>query len=409
MERIGYYCWAGPGTVRMLNLKYFNPKIDINSLMSSYDYDYPAKVKEKFAITDFWATYSWGFSDENEIEDRKFLLDRVDNFHKLGIKLHAYIQGLNLVYEDFKDKNWFCLDEKKRLISYFRGRKVTCLNNPEFREYIRNKILNMYDKGFDGIFMDNIQMGQLGIPTSKDFLPFNFVGCNCEICRAKFKSEYEAPIPLDMEKNLEITKNYLKFRVDSTNAFLKDVASWVHGGKMEFGSNSFDPKFNMNYVYGTDLKEVAQIQDYILFENHSLPSALKSNLYIQDLIEEIDKPVFVVSYKKGIGYDSDFTQSDFNNIYAEDKKLKFYAAIKGSEYVTNGVWHNLNPDDFSSPDVSYQIETIMKTKKNITDMLTRRRPVKFVLKKYYNPLQSWYLESKIGRKSLGVFFSLATH
>lgn len=213
MNRVGYYCWAGPGTIRMINLKYFNPKIDKDSLLKSYDYDYLANIKKIFGITDFWATYSWGFSNEREQSDREFLINRVDNFKRLGIKLHAYIQGPNLVYQDFKDKDWFCIDEKDRPIMYFRGRRVVCLNNPDFRNYIKHKILNMYSKGFDGIFMDNIQMGQLGIPTPKGELPFNFIGCNCKFCKNGFASKYNLELPLDMEKDLEITKKYISFRV----------------------------------------------------------------------------------------------------------------------------------------------------------------------------------------------------
>jgi hypothetical protein len=71
-KRTGFYCWAGPGTIRMIKLKFFNPKIDRHSLMHSYDYNYLSKAKELFGITDVWATYSWGFSPETEKEDYKF-------------------------------------------------------------------------------------------------------------------------------------------------------------------------------------------------------------------------------------------------------------------------------------------------------------------------------------------------
>src|SRR5882724_9950372 len=138
--RRGLYSWAGPGTARMIQLKFFHPRIDTESLMHAYDYENLARMQETFGITDAWATYSWGFSDKTEEEDRKFLLDRVDNFKKLGIKVHAYIQGTNLVYAGFPDKSWYSRDEHGRPVVYHRGRLVTCLNNPEFREYIVNKI-----------------------------------------------------------------------------------------------------------------------------------------------------------------------------------------------------------------------------------------------------------------------------
>lgn len=45
--RIGYYCWAGENTARMIRTKYFKPQIDENSLMYSYEYDYLKDLKEK--------------------------------------------------------------------------------------------------------------------------------------------------------------------------------------------------------------------------------------------------------------------------------------------------------------------------------------------------------------------------
>ena len=149
----------------MINLKFFNPRIDNQSLMSSYDLDYLSKVKEKFGVTDFWATYSWGFSEETEKPDREFLLSKLDNFKKLGIKLHAYVQGPNVVYSEFPNIDWYCCDEKNRPITYYRGRRVVCFNNPGFQEYKVKQIEKMLNLGFDGIYMDNIQMGQMAVPT----------------------------------------------------------------------------------------------------------------------------------------------------------------------------------------------------------------------------------------------------
>ena len=62
-RRIGYYSWAGPNTIDMLKTKYFSPKLSLNSIMNSYDYEYLAELKDKFGVTDFWCTYSWGFAN----------------------------------------------------------------------------------------------------------------------------------------------------------------------------------------------------------------------------------------------------------------------------------------------------------------------------------------------------------
>lgn len=180
---------------------------------------------------------------------------------------------------------------------------------------------------------------------------------------------------------------------------------------MEFGTNSFDPKFRMDYVYGTYLDKISELQDYILFENHSLPSKNHTNVYIDKLTKAISKPVFVVSYKKGIGFESEFTQTDFDNIYSEDKKLKFYACLKGSEYTTNGVWHNLNPLHFRTPKISKEAQSLpyLKQRGSLIGFLEHIKYFRDFLKKYYNPLTTGYLENRFGRKILGLVFSLVTH
>lgn len=66
LKRIGLYCWAGSDTVKMINTKYLSPKMDIDSIMSSYDDDYLAHLKKSLGITDIWATFDWGFGFDNE-------------------------------------------------------------------------------------------------------------------------------------------------------------------------------------------------------------------------------------------------------------------------------------------------------------------------------------------------------
>ncbi|MEP7103985.1 MAG: putative glycoside hydrolase [Candidatus Dojkabacteria bacterium] len=407
-DRVGYYCWAGPDTIRMTNLKFFNPKIDIGSLMKSYDYEYLAKVKEIFNITDFWASYSWGFSEKSEQEQYDFLLSKLDNFKKLGIKLHAYIQGTNLVYEDYKDKDWFCKDEKGRLVSYYRGRKVVCLNNPEFKNYLIQKIQKTYNLGFDGIFIDNIQMGQIPIPSYSSNQLFTFAGCKCSVCINKFYNDYSKEIP-DVIEDLN-TSEYLKFRVKSTNQFISEISEIVHKGKMEFGTNSFDPKFNSKEMFGTDIKFLEKNQDYILFENHSLPNERgQNNEYVDKFIEfnAIQKPVFVLSYKKGIGHDSEFNQQDFNNIYTEDKRFKFFSCIKGSEYFTHNIWHNLYLNKLSKPSFNYHLKLGYFEFKDTWEKNLIKIPfLKSLLRKYYNPIYTMRMENNSFRKLLYFFEQL---
>jgi len=402
-KRVGFYAWAGPDTIKMQNLKFFTPKIDKKSLLSTYDYDYLNELKDKFGITDFWAMYSWGFSDQNEADQHKFLIDRLDNFKKLDIKVHAYIQGTNIVMKDLKDVDWYCLDNKNKKINYYRGRYVVCLNNPNFIDYKIKLIEKMIKEDFDAIYMDNIQMGQIALPFEFNKLPFNFTGCNCNYCKKKFLKEYDAEIPLDFEKNLNLTQNYLDFRINSVTNFISKISNVVRANNKEFGTNSFDPKFNIKYIFGTDLEKLISLQDYFLFENHSLNFSGIDNGYINSISSQLIKPVFVVSYRKGIGYEPEYTQKDINNIYSEVNNFNFNSCIKGSEYNTNGIWHNLRINNYVKPVLNntYFRTNLVKGKK--IPYLIKIKLIRKILSNIYNPFFRLYMENFFVRSLLSRF------
>src|SRR5512145_311730 len=152
--RAGVYCWAGPGTERMIRLKYPQHKVDLWSLWHSYDADQLCQAKEKLGITDAWVSYSWGFSERTEQADYEFLRQHLGNFQRLGIRTHAYVQGTNLVTAEHPDQDYYCRDYRGRLIPYHRGRKLTCPNNPAFKAYIHRKVELALREDVDGVFVD---------------------------------------------------------------------------------------------------------------------------------------------------------------------------------------------------------------------------------------------------------------
>lgn len=400
-KNVGYYCWAGPGTIRMIKEKFFNPKINESDLMNSYSYDYLAQIKDVFNVTDFWATYSWGFNESVEQEDYDFFLQNLKNFQKAGIKVHAYIQGPNVVYNNFKNKDWYAKDHKNRDIAYYRGRKVTCLNNSEFQNHILQKIHSLKDTGIDGIYIDNIQNGQMGIPLTHNGLPFVFSGCNCVTCQSKFKQFSGKSIPTDFEQDVEITKSFLDFRVKSTTAFVKILANAAHENNLQFGTNSFDPKYNTQTVFGTELSSLQEIQDYLLFETHALRDATSIEK-ITSVADASQKPTFVISYKHGIGYDPELTQEDVNHIYAVAEEHKFSPALKGSEFTTKNIWHNLDPRKFKTPQVVKRVGTAIKNqivKKTLTEV--NSKIMRNFLKETVNPAYTLFMENGFIRNSFG--------
>lgn len=390
LDRIGFYCWGGPGTIRMGELKYFDPKHDIYSLMHCYDYDYLARVQELFGITDIWVTYSWGFNETVESEDHQFILDRIDNMKRLNLRVHAYIQGPNLVYRNFPDADWWACDEKGRPITYYRGRWVCSIHDERYVDYIVQKIENTYDLGFDGIFVDNMQHGQLGIPLPPDVEPFVFCGDASPAAQRQFRAETGCTIPQDFELDSELTNAYLDFRVRSNTAYAARLGEVTRAGGMEFGCNFYDPKFDPYYTYGIDIKAMAHHQDYILFENHSLPTddGSKHNGYIEALIEKDipDVPVFVVSYAQGVGLEPQYTQGQIDNLFSEGKNANFHVCLKGGEYTTRSVWHSLYLDDLSSPNFDKQLpRQELKQDSSIVNVVLGNPIARKLLKRYYNP------------------------
>lgn len=392
LDRVGYYCWGGPGTIRMIKVKYFKPRIDHQSLLTCYDYEYITNVKDRFDVTDFWVTYSWGFSDQTEQEDRDFIVRRLDNFKRLGIRVHAYIQGPNLVYDEFSDKDWWARDENNRLIPYYKGRRLCSIHNEEYINYVTGKIEGTYGLGFDGIYIDNIQHGQLGVPAQQGKLPFVFCGDYSAYARQEFRQLTGCDIPADLERDLDLTRAYLDFRVQANTRFISRLSLVTHAGHMQFGTNFYDPKFDPWHIYAIDLQKMASVQDYILFENHALPSSdgKISNRYIESLIDSqgFDKPVFVLSYRNGIGMAPEFSQEDVDNIFSEAASANFLVSLKGSEFTTKGVWHNLDPVKYRAPrtDKTFPVRREKNRQFDALQFLMKSALLRRAIKRYYNPL-----------------------
>jgi hypothetical protein len=396
--RAGVYCWAGPGTERMIRLKYPHHRVDRASLWQSYDFDQLRQAKDKLGATDAWVSYSWGFAEQTEQPDYDFLRQRLHNFHRLGIKTHAYVQGTNLVLAEHQDADYYCRDYRGRLLPYHRGRKLTCPNNPAFRAYIHHKVGLALREEIDGVFVDNMHFGLFPLLLGKHRL--TFFGCCCDDCQRRFKRETGASIPGLFHWDSDVFGDYLDFRVRSLLELVRELADQVHAAGKQFGTNSFDPRLDTRLFYGTDIQQLAQVQDYLLFENHHLPTRKRSNAYLEPLVQPLDKPVFVVSYKHGIGRERHYSQADFDAVYSESQQIGYLPCYKASEYTTRGMWHNLR---FEQIQPVRRIENI-RLKAAADHSLPKLPGGKWVsqfVNRFYVPALSRYYESKFVRRSFG--------
>lgn len=344
-QRVGIYAWGGPGTIRLLQTKYPSPKIDNLSFLHLYDASYLSQAKELFGVTDAWVTYSWGFSSKKEHEDYSFLRRRLSIFKQLGIKTHAYVQGLNVVTADFSEQDLFCRDGWGKLVPYSRGRSFICPNNPAARSLLCDRVQLASEEDCDGVFVDNILFGLPPFTVHADILPF--FGCSCNHCQRAFEVAFGYPLPLKEKMHQQIT-DYLQFRSSSVTGLIKELATIARKKKKEFGINLYDPYLRNDVLfYGYSLLAIEPYLDYFLIENHSLPSQPRSsNDHLVPLLRSTQKPVFVVSYKNGIGFEPEYSQRDLNAIASESVRLGYQPCYKVTEFTTKGVWHTLDCSQF---------------------------------------------------------------
>jgi AraC-like DNA-binding protein len=350
-NRVGLYAWGGPGTVRMLAEKYFDPQIHRSSFMHLYDRAFLREAKQKLGVTDMWVTYSWGFSDATERSDRAFITRRLPYFEAENIATHAYIQGFNLVTAEFQDRDVFCRDSRGRLLVYSKHRSLTCPNNPHARQIIIDRVQSASREAFDGIFIDNILFGLPPFYIRQDFA--SFFGCSCKYCQQRFEADFGYSLPLRHKVGRDVLRDYVRFRCQSVYDVLAELAQIARDAGKQFGINLYDPFWHTPEVYfGYSLEQVTPLLDYYLVENHALgKSGQIDNTHLMPVISANHKPVFVVSYRDGISYDAMYSQADIDAIWSEAAALGYSPCLKATEYITHGTWHALELAEVQEPAV----------------------------------------------------------
>ena len=149
------------------------------------------------------------------------------------------------------------------------------------------------------------------------------------------------------------------------------------------------------------MEELAQIQDYLLFENHYLPTRKRSNAYLKPLMKPSSTPVFVVSYKRGIGREKHYSQAEFDAVYSESQALGYVPCYKASEYTTKGVWHNLRFEQLQPVQQLAKPRKRVKATKQELPRLPGGPVFSRVVNRYYVPAMRRYYENKMVRRSMG--------
>lgn len=348
-QRVGLYAWGGPGTIRLIKTKYHSPKINEESFLSLYSKKTLQQLKKTFQITDAWVTYSWGFADQTEQEDYQFLRQHLDHFHQLGIRPHAYVQGFNLVTREFFDQDLFCRDVKGRLLPYSKGRSFTCPNNPHFQKLFLRRVAQASRENVAGVFIDNIIFGLPPLLVKKQAV--SWFGCACQWCQKSFKSHFHETLPLSFHDQ-NILKKYLQFRRRSVLSLLTEAKRIIQQAGKEFGVNLYDPSLHQaEFFFGYHFDDLDPLLDYYLVENHSLAGYKKphwrGNQDTVSFFPNKQKPLFIVSYEKGIGREKSFNTRHYSTIFQDAQQHTYLPCLKATEFTTKKIWHAMLTDMLS--------------------------------------------------------------
>ncbi|MCD4686005.1 MAG: hypothetical protein K8S97_08715 [Anaerolineae bacterium] len=263
------------------------------------------------------------------------------------------MQGLNVVTADFADQDIFCRDARGRLLPYSRGRALTCPNNPAATQIITDRVRRACGEAFDGVYVDNMLFGLPPFFVRRDYV--SFFGCACPHCQDRFREQFGYPLPRNSKAGAEVIRDYLAFRVQSVQRLLTDLSGIARAAEKQFGINLYDPLFFTPELYfGYRLAGVIPLLDYLLIENHAFDRTQShiNNAHLRPLIELSSKPVFIVSYRDGIGSDAAYSQADVDAIWGEATALGYRPCLKATEFVTDGVWHALDISRLRPPRVA---------------------------------------------------------
>ncbi|MEE4195273.1 MAG: hypothetical protein V2J07_08760 [Anaerolineae bacterium] len=351
------YLWGGPGTIRMNRVKFMDQKV--NEFAHHEVHTIEGANKVVGAIYSNWIhlMYDWGFPPEIEWEDWEDFKKACAIYHELGVKVFAYIQTSNCVFQgSFQSKDWYALDANGRKVYYYTQRYMANLLHPEWQAHIRELITRAIDDGADGIFFDNLWDGAMPISLMGTWL--GNAGSYDPISKRKYFDETGTTVPLDVAEDTGEVREYLNWRIRKVTSVVAEFAAHARRLKPDvmIGANDFDMVMrNSPVIYGLSLEQQAQIQDITMIENFSIPKwnshkdVLVNNAQTIRVARELvgdAAHLSVLSYDDGIGFDGMYHPLRFRQTIAEAAACGATNTIKGTEYFHDGQHTMLTANGF---------------------------------------------------------------
>lgn len=338
------YLWAGPGTIRMNQVKFMNYPVDEASHRAAHTLPVAQLVVDGLYANWVHLSYDWGFPPEVEAEDWEDFRTAAEAYHTAGSPVFAYIQVSNCVFSgSFAEKDWYARDPQGRKIYYYSGRYMTDWTHPEWIQHLKDRVSGALERGADGIFFDNMWYGDR--PNNLMGAWLGGAGCYCDRCQALYRAETGRAIPEKILPQREEVAVYLRWRVGQVTETIRTLADWARSIKpgTPISANDYVVTMHNSFlVYGIDVAALAEVQDVIMVENFALPRwdaapqpCLANNaLTIRNTRAMIrdQAHLSVLSYDAGIGFDPVYPPRRHQLAIAEAAALGASMTIKGTEY-----------------------------------------------------------------------------
>lgn len=340
------YLWAGPGTVRMNQLKFMGAPVNADGHREAHTPVGAQRMAQEAQFSWAYLMYDWGFPPEVAQQDWQDFAKAVDVYHKAGIKVFGYVQTSNCVQDgSYKDKDWYALDPKGRPFYYYTGRYMVCWRNAQWQAHLRDVVRGIVEAKADGVFFDNPWYGAQPIHAGRSWL--GPVGCYCDRCQTAFWEAAHHQIPTTVTPaDDEESQHYIHWRAKQVTRILQQLADHARELRPDIviSANNFDAVMRPSYfTYGIDLQALSKVQDVMMIENFALPRLEEHRLNTllvnnaltirsaQALVGET--PLSVDPYDKGIGFDDVYPAQRLKLAIAEAAACGVPMVVKGSEYV----------------------------------------------------------------------------
>jgi hypothetical protein len=335
------YLWAGRATVDLQHVKLPDLPVDVEAHEAAHT-EASAQTLAAAGLNVVFLSMNWGFPPELERGHWDDFSRAADVYRRAGFHVLGYVQASNCVYAgSYRSRDWYARDPEGRPVPYYHGRRMTCLNHPEWQAEVRQHARRVLDLGGDGIFFDNIWMGATAWVLGGRL--GGFAGCACSHCVAAFAADGGTRIPLRLDGGADAAR-YLDWRAGVVARRLSEWAAAVRErrpGAWVLANNCDVMLRDSAGLLGVDPARVARPQDALLVENVAMArhkpekGRLIANALPLKALQALvpDRRVLALTYEHGIGIDGRPSGLRLRRALAEAAAVGAAPVLKGSEFL----------------------------------------------------------------------------